>query len=264
MKLKKGYNMQHFMFRFSTIIIVVVATGFTSSCSGKPALIEQAVVAKTLRHNQKNFTQGLFFYKDYLCESTGMHGASHFVMTKYPNGGGVRKLKLPNLYFGEGATIYGNKLYWLTYESGVCLVYDVKKLKFEKIVKYIGEGWGLTHDETHIIMSNGSATLFFRDPETFSIVKRLEVKDGKIPVANLNELEYVDGKIYANVWLTNQVVVIDAKTGRVEKRIDLSELVPESTKENIDAVANGIAYEPTSKKLLVTGKLWPKMYLINL
>ena len=256
--------MQHSMFCFSTMLIAIVAMVLTSSCSAKPALIEKAVVAKTLRHDQNNFTQGLFFYKDYLCESTGIYGASHFIMTKYPNGGEQKELKLPNLYFGEGTTIYGSKLYWLTYQAGLCLVYDVKKLKFEKILKYIGEGWGLTHGEKQIIMSNGSSTLFFRDPETFSIVKRLEVKDGKIPVANLNELEYVDGKIYANIWLTSQIVVIDAKTGMVEKRIDLSELVPESTKENIEAVANGIAYEPTSKKLLVTGKLWPNMYLINL
>jgi len=254
----------HSMFRFSTIIIAVVAMGLTSSCSAKPSPIEKVVVAKTLRHDQNNFTQGLFFYKDYLCESTGIYGASHFIMTKYPKGGGVKELRLPSLYFGEGVTIYGNKLYWLTYEAGVCLVYDVKKLKFEKIFKYIGEGWGLTHDEKHIIMSNGSSTLFFRDPETFSIVKRLEVKDGKIPVANLNELEYVNDKIYANVWLTSQIVVIDAKTGKVEKKLDISKLVPESTKDNVEAVANGIAYEPTSKKLLVTGKLWPKMYLINL
>lgn len=256
--------MQNSIFRFSTIIAASASMVFISSCSAKQAPIEKAVVAKTLNHNNKNFTQGLFFYNDYLCESTGGYGTSHFIMTKYPNGEEEKIFKLPKLYFGEGSTIYEDKLYWLTYKAEVCLVYDIKKLKFEQIFKYIGEGWGLTHDEKHIIMSNGSSTLFFRDPKTFSIVKRLEIKDGKISVNNLNELEYANEKIYANIWMTNQIVVIDAKTGKVEKRIDLSELVPESTKENIEAVANGIAYEPNSKKLLVTGKLWPKMYFINL
>jgi glutamine cyclotransferase len=251
------------MFRSATFLFVVISLCLTSGCSAKPAPIENAIVFKTLRHDANNFTQGLFFYKDYLCESTGIHGASHFMMTKYPKGGGVKAHKLPKLYFGEGATIYGNKLYWLTYEAEVCLVYDMKKFEFEKILKYIGEGWGLTNDDKQLIMSNGSSTLFFRDTETFSIIRRLEVKDGKIPVSNLNELEYINGKIYANVWMTNQIVVVDPKTGNVEKRIDISKLVPEGVENNVDAVANGIAYESESKKLLVTGKFWPKMYLIN-
>lgn len=246
-----------------TVTAAVFLIAITASCSEKKAPIEKAVVHKILKHNQKNFTQGLFFYKDFLCETTGLHGESQFVMYKFPSGIIEKKFELPSIYFGEGSTIYKNKLYWLTYEAEVCLVYDIRRKKLVKTLKYIGEGWGLTANDKHLIMSNGSSKLFFRNPDTFSIEKRLEVKNGKTPVKNLNELEFVNGKIYANVWMTKYIVVINPKTGKVEKQIDISALIPKEVAVNIDAVANGIAYDTKSKKLLVTGKWWPQMYLIN-
>ncbi|MDA3798246.1 MAG: glutaminyl-peptide cyclotransferase [Kiritimatiellae bacterium] len=260
---KKEYNIMHIISRFITVTAAVFLIAVTASCTEKEAPIEKAVVHKTLKHNQKHFTQGLFFYKDFLCETTGLYGESQFAMYKFPSGVIEKQFKLPSIYFGEGSTIYKDKLYWLTYEAEVCLVYDIKKEKLEKTLKYIGEGWGLTANDKHLIMSNGSSKLFFRNPDTFSIEKRLDVTNGKKPVKNLNELEFIDGKIYANIWMTNYIVVIDPETGKVEKQIDISDLVPKGAAANIDAVANGIAYDPTSKKLLVTGKWWPEMYLIN-
>ena len=263
MMLKKEYNLMYIISRVITVTAAVFLIAITASCLEKEAPIEKAVIHKTLKHNQKNFTQGLFFYKDFLCETTGLYGESQFAMYQFPSGVIEKKFKLPSIYFGEGSTIYKNRLYWLTYEAEVCLVYDIKREKLVKTLKYIGEGWGLTANDKHLIMSNGSSTLFFRNPDTFSVEKRLEVKNGKTSVKNLNELEFINEKIYANIWMTNYIVVIDPKTGKVEKQIDISSLVPKEAAANIDAVANGIAYDPKSKKLLITGKWWSQMHLIN-
>lgn len=262
MKSKEEFNFMCVFVRslFSVIIFAVVSSG----CADKTVPVEKAKVIKSYPHNSSNFTQGLFFSGGNLCESTGIHGKSSFYIYEFPSMRLKKKTSLPGSYFGEGAVMLNKKLFWLTYETEVCLMYDAKTLKFKKIFRYVGEGWGLTHDGENLIMSNGSSILFYRDPETFAIERRLEVKDGGRSLPNLNELEYIDGKIYANIWMSPYIAVIDADTGNVLKKIDLSELIPEEVAGNIEAVANGIAYEPKSKNLLVTGKLWPKMFLIKL
>jgi glutamine cyclotransferase len=171
--------------------------------------------------------------------------------------------KLAPELFGEGITLYQGKIYQLTWRNGICFVYERDSFRNITEFSYAGEGWGLTHDGKHLIMSDGSDTLTFRDPDTFAVVKRLQVKAAGAPVRNLNELEYVEGEIYANVWQTDLIARISPRTGEVVGWIDLSGLLSEREAREAD-VLNGIAYDPKEKRLFVTGKLWPKLFEIEL
>jgi glutamine cyclotransferase len=161
-------------------------------------------------------------------------------------------------YFGEGITIFGNAIYQLTWQEQKCFIYNKESLQLEREVSYVGEGWGLCNDGKLLIMSNGTERLTFRNPKTFAVERTIEVYTHQGPVTNLNELEYADGLIYANVWMTNKVAVIDPMSGKVLAEIDATDLVLEG-KQSGD-VLNGIAYNPTTKKWYMTGKNWPKLF----
>jgi len=172
--------------------------------------------------------------------------------------------RLPDYYFGEGVTIYGNKIIQLTYRGNVGFVYDKNSFEVLGEFYYSTEGWGITHDGKRLIMSDGTSTLYYLHPETFEEIGRIEVHDNDAPVTGLNELEYVQGEIYANVWLTDRIARIDPETGQVTGWIDLRGLLqPEDYSEPVD-VLNGIAYDAKNGRLFVTGKLWPRLFEIEL
>jgi len=218
------------------------------------------VVAR-LPHDEQAFTQGLFFSDGRLYETTGRRGASNLRELNPDTGRVVRSVALAPRYFGEGATAVDGRAVWLTWTSGRAFSFDLGDLSPGPKYQYHGQGWGLAWDGARLVMSNGTPELVFRDPQSFEPVSRLVVHDGAQPVHRLNELEWVDGELWANVWLTARVAVIDPVTGRVRRWIDLSPLVP--TGENPNSVANGIAWDSATGRLLVTGKLWPVIYVIE-
>ncbi len=216
-------------------------------------------------HNNQNFTEGLFFDNGFLYESTGMNGSSYICRYKLGSVLLEKLTQLPQEYFGEGSIRYDNKLIQLTWKNGVGVVYDATTFKKIKEFSIGGEGWGLTYDGSHLIMSDGSHRLFYLDKETYAITKIIEVYDNKTKVININELEYVDGVIYANVWMTEQIIKIEAKSGKVLAVINCAGLLTaaEIEKNNCD-VLNGIAYNPQTKTLFITGKNWPKIFELKL
>ena len=223
-------------------------------------------IVQTYPHDTESYTQGLEFDGDKLYEGTGRNGFSNLREVDLNSGSVIRQKDLDQAYFGEGITIWGNNIYQITWRSRKGFVYDKETFDIKREFEFNnahGEGWGLTHSETHLIMSDGSNQLYFLDTNTLSQKKTLEVYANSGSVSNLNELEYIDGRIYANVYGSNQIVVINEKNGVVEEVIDLSILRSKLGTSNVD-VLNGIAYNKTSGKLYVTGKLWPKLFEINI
>ncbi|MDA3780770.1 MAG: glutaminyl-peptide cyclotransferase, partial [Bacteroidales bacterium] len=227
----------------------------------KPEQLSYKII-ETLPHNSANYTEGFEFYDNDLLEGTGNYNES-FIYSYKPKSDKINKsIKNDNQYFGEGITVLNNKLYQLTYKSQKGFVYNAKT--FEKINEFSftsKEGWGLTNNGSSLIMSNGSSIITYLNPNTFKIEKTIEVSTPKGFVSNLNELEFVDGVIYANIWTTETIVKFDAKTGRVLAFINMNGLLNNFTNNRID-VLNGIAYEPNEKLFYVTGKWWPKMYKV--
>ena len=221
-------------------------------------------VVRTYPHDEAAFTQGLVYADGYLYESTGLYGRSSLCKVEVETGRVLQQRSLVPNVFGEGLALYGDRLVQLTWQSHVGFVYDRDSFEVLDQFTYPTEGWGITYDGAHLIMSDGSATLHFLDPETFAEVKTVEASDQGGPVTNLNELEYIDGEIYANVWLTDRIVRIAPDTGTVTGWIDLTGLLaPEYRTETTD-VLNGIAYDRVNDRLFVTGKLWPRLFEIRL
>lgn len=217
-------------------------------------------------HLTSSFTQGFEFYNGQLYEGTGdpdNTGATVLAEVDLTTGEHKegRKMGLEAGYFGEGITILNDKIYQLTYKNGKCYTYSLDPIVITGEFAYSGEGWGLCNDGKLLIMSNGSEELTFRDPESFTTLRTLQVYDNKGPVTNLNELEYVDGKIYANVWMSDMVVVIDPKTGKVLQNLDASSLKIKG-RGNGD-VLNGIAYNKATGKMYMTGKKWSKVFEVR-
>ena len=215
-------------------------------------------------HDPDAFTQGLVFEDGVLYEGTGLWGRSTLRKVALETGQVLQSYDLASQFFGEGITVYGDKIIQLTWQSNVGFVYDKDSFELLQQFSYPTQGWGITHDGERLIMSDGSSTLYFRDPETFEEVGRVEVTDKDGPVTRLNELEYIRGEVYASVWLTDQIARIDPQTGRVVGWIDLEGLLkPEDLTQPVD-VLNGIAYDAQGDRLFVTGKLWPKLFEIDL
>jgi glutamine cyclotransferase len=208
------------------------------------------------------FTQGLSVHEGQLYEGTGLYGASSIRKVDLETGRVERQRPLDARYFGEGIAILGGELFQLTWQNGVGVVYDVDTFEVKRTFRYEGEGWGLTHDGRHLIMSDGSATIRYLDPQSFEVVRRLEVRDRERPVDRLNELEYIDGEIWANIWYDDRIVRIDPSDGAVLGYVDLARLYPR--RQRADDVLNGIAYDADAKRLFVTGKNWPQLYEIRL
>lgn len=215
-------------------------------------------------HDPNAFTQGLVYVDGHLYESTGLNGRSSLRMVELPTGRVLQHHELPAEYFGEGLTNWGASLVQLTWKAGTALVYDRFSFALQRTLHYSGEGWGLTQDGKSMILSDGSPVLRFLDPRDFREQRKLPIRDENgHPVLDLNELEYVRGEIYANVWHTDRIARISPRTGRVLGWIDLSGLMDKSQLSDPDAVLNGIAYDPRFDRLFVTGKLWPKLFEIR-
>jgi glutamine cyclotransferase len=222
-------------------------------------------IVHTYPHDPDAFTQGLVYVDGHLYESTGRHGKSSIRMVDLTTGRVLQHHDLPAKYFGEGLTNWGSDLVQVTWTTELGFVYDSFSLSTKRTFQYKGEGWGLTHNAKQLILSDGTATLRFLNPQSFSETKHISVTDEKgDPLSNINELEYIHGEIYANVWHTDKIVRISPRTGKVLGWIDLSRLMDKTQLADTEAVLNGIAYDAKENRIFVTGKLWPKLFEIKL
>ena len=222
-------------------------------------------VVRQLPHDTAAFTQGLFFHDGTLFESTGRYGESQLRKLD-PNTGTVLSAKdLPATVFGEGSARWNDRMIVLTWQAGTGFVVDLGTLETVSSFSYPGEGWGLTASDTHLIQSNGSDQLLFLDPETFKITKRVRVTLNGNPLRKLNELEWINGEVWANVWQADQVVRVDPESGHVLGVIDLTGLFPAADRDApLDDVLNGIAYDAATDRLFVTGKHWPNLFELRI
>jgi glutamine cyclotransferase len=219
-------------------------------------------VVNVFPHDRNAFTQGLLYRDGVLYESTGLNGRSSLRKVQLETGKVLQQVNVESRYFAEGLTDWGSRLVQLTWNTNIGFVYDLASFKRLQTFSYEGEGWGLARDARRIIMSDGTSTLRFLDPQTLKVVGRLPVTDGGLPVEDLNELEMIDGQVYANVWTTDRIAMIAPDTGRVTGWINLAGLMPRGSVSG-DAVLNGIAYDAQRRRLFVTGKLWPSLFEIR-
>jgi glutaminyl-peptide cyclotransferase len=243
------------------LALIVISATFVCTPFGFAA--DGYRVVHTYPHDPHAYTQGLIYIDGHLYESTGLNGRSSLRMEDLTTGRILQNSPLPEKYFGEGLASWGSTLIQLTWQAHIAFVYDRFSFRLLRTFHYDGEGWGLTQDGHNLILSDGSATLKFLDPATFREVRHIVVKDQGSPVTQLNELEYVRGEIYANVWHTDRIARISPASGRVLGWIDLSGLLRPGEVSNPEAVLNGIAYDSAHNRLFVTGKLWPKLFEIR-
>src|SRR6185369_1245680 len=214
-------------------------------------------------HDSNAFTQGLILTGGQLLESTGEEGRSSLRRVDLESGRVLKKVDVPVPYFAEGIALLNGKIYQLTWQHHVGFVYDAQTFERTGQFNYTGEGWGLATDGQSLILSDGSNRIRFLNPADFSVTRTIDVRDGTRPINELNELEYVNGEIYANVWHDNRIATIDPQSGHVTSWIDLHGLIPPEELQDPEAVLNGIAYDQTNNKLYVTGKLWPRLFEIK-
>lgn len=215
-------------------------------------------------HDRAAFTQGLIFHEGAFLESTGQYGESTLRRVEPQTGRVLKSVEVAPQYFAEGMTLLGGKIYQLTWQNHVGLIYDPSTFELLGNFRYDGEGWGLTNDGESLILSDGTPQIRFFDPATFAVRRTITVTDRGRPVRELNELEYVKGEIFANVWHADRIARIDPQTGRVTAWIDLAGLLAAAERGGPEAVLNGIAYDAASDRLFVTGKLWPKLFEIRI
>lgn len=220
-------------------------------------------IVRSHPHDPAAFTQGLTVVDGHLYEGTGLHGQSSLRRVDLASGAVLQQIALDGRYFGEGIAVVGDRIYQLTYQTGVGFVYDRKTFEKLREFTYSGEGWGLTYDGQHLIMSDSTDTLRFWDPETLQEVRRLRVRDGDRYIDRVNEMEYVDGAIYGNIWQEDRIARIDPKTGVVTAWIDMSNLLTATERSRGVDVLNGIAHDPKTGHFLVTGKLWPWVFEVR-
>jgi glutamine cyclotransferase len=237
----------------------------TNSQESFPRRIPYKIV-NTYPHAPGSFTQGLAYENGFLYEGIGQFGRSCLRKVQIETGKILKEVQLPHDIFGEGITFYKDRIIQLTWLSQLGFVYDKVNFHLLKTFRYPHrmEGWGITTDGNQLIMSDGSPKLYFLDPESFREKKRLEIYDQTGPVHEINELEYIEGDVYANVWQTSHIIQIDLQSGKVAGIIDLREIVPEQFRRHRDNVLNGIAYDPERKRIFVTGKMWPLVYEIEI
>jgi glutamine cyclotransferase len=221
-------------------------------------------VVRSFPHDRAAFTQGLIVRDGFLYEGTGREGRSALRKVKLETGEIIQSKSLDPQYFGEGITDWKGSLIQLTWRHEIGFVYDLNTFERTRTFGYKGEGWGLTHDDSRLILSDGTAQLRFIDPSTLKETGRITVRDPGGPVQHLNELEYIKGEIFANIWLTDRIARISPKDGRVTGWIDLTGLMSAAERGTSDAVLNGIAYDAAGDRLFVTGKLWPRIFEIKL
>jgi glutaminyl-peptide cyclotransferase len=222
------------------------------------------IVVKTYPHDREAFTQGLFFENGLLFEGTGQEAGSSLREVNLETGKVRRQHNLESPLFGEGITSYHDRIYQVTWNNKVGFVYEKSSFKLINKIFYSTEGWGLTTIENKIVMSDGSNIIYFYDPELFTVISRLEVYDNEKKIDNLNELEYINGEIWANIWQSDLIARIDPERGRVNGYVDLKGILAESDKNQTTDVLNGIAYDNIGKRIFVTGKRWPKLFEIKI
>ena len=238
--------------------------GNNSSQAAEPPVVNYSYrIVNTYPHDPRAFTQGLFYLNGNLYESTGQVGQSTIRRVHFEDGRVLQSVQIPPGLFGEGITNFGNQIVSITWQGGNGYRWDLPTLRRTGEWHYEGEGWGLTQNGTDIIMSDGTSAIRFLDPVTLAERRRITVTIQGTELTELNELEWVNGEIYANIWQTGSIARIDPASGRVTGMIDLSALARENT-TNPDAVLNGIAYDAQHRRLFVTGKLWPRLYEIDL
>jgi glutamine cyclotransferase len=227
------------------------------------APVETFRVVKSYPHDAEAYTQGLIYRDGFLFESTGLNGRSTLRKVRLETGEVVQQHRLANGYFAEGLAEWNGQLVQLTWRSNIAFVYDLASFASRRTLTYTGEGWGLTRDREGFILSDGTGQLRFLHPDTFREVRRVTVTDGGVPVRDLNELEYIRGEVYANVWHTDRIARISPQSGRVMGWIDLRGLMSTGYRLDSEAVLNGIAYDAAGNRLFVTGKLWPRLFEIQ-
>jgi len=274
-----SYHKTNFIYRFlsiSSIVLIYLVSGCVpaeSDIDSNQTKVSKYVtdssvvkysykIINTFIHDPGAFTQGLVWDEGVLYEGTGLHGKSSLRKTKLESGEVLKKVKLPDQFFGEGVTIFHNRIIQLSWRSNIGFVYDKNTLNVIRTFRYDNEGWGITHDGNKLIMSDGSANLYFLDPVTFKEIGKIEVRDEMGPVTKLNELEYINGQIFANVWKTDRIAIIDPLNGQVKGWIELQGLTDLAGGDRSKKTLNGIAYDKERDRLFVTGKLWPKIYEI--
>ncbi|UCE42566.1 MAG: glutaminyl-peptide cyclotransferase [Candidatus Aminicenantes bacterium] len=232
----------------------------------KPPVKIPYKITRTYPHPPGSFTQGLVFEDGFLYEGTGQYGSSSLRKIKLETGEILKEIGLPREIFGEGITIHKNRIIQLTWFSQIGFVYDKTSFRQIKTFRYPVsiEGWGITTDGNHLILSDGSNILYFLDPESFEVINQLNVQNHLGSVQKINELEYVDGAIYANIWQLPKIIKINVDSGKVTGVIDLSNIVPKQFRGHSDYVLNGIAYDSEKNRFLVTGKMWPYVFEMKL
>lgn len=245
----------------TTILAALVSVFAVAGDAVAAVPIATVEVVHEYPHDPDAFTQGLVVFDGELYEGTGRNGESSLRRVALDTGEVLQRRNLGSRYFGEGITIMNERIYQLTWQSQLGFVYDRASFDLQKTFFLPGEGWGITHDGTHLIVSDGTAQLRFLDPETQKEVKRITVTEDGLPLNRLNELEYIDGEVWANVWYTDFIVRIDPQTGRINSKVDLSGLHPT---RGADDVLNGIAWDAEAQRLFVTGKLWSALYEVEI
>lgn len=261
-------SMKYFLFGalMSSAVLIVSCSGNTDTESDNTAPKSSVTaisytVAGVYPHDTSHFTQGLTFYNGQLLEGTGNYGGSKLVQLDLKTGKSTKEVDLAKEYFGEGITILHDTIYQLTWKENVVFAYTAKDFKKAKQFSINTEGWGITNNGKELIVSDGSSNLYFYDPSTFRLLRTQGVTEDGSPAVNLNELEYINGYVYANQWQYNYILKIDPNSGQVVGKMDLSELNNRALAKNPSAdVLNGIAYNPDTKKVYVTGKDWPEIY----
>jgi len=228
------------------------------------APIASVDVINTYPHDTGAFTQGLFFHQGFFYESTGLIGKSTLVRKEVTTGKSLQEVKISQEYFGEGITLLKENIYQLTWQNEAVLIYDARSFKEIRKIKYRGEGWGLTSDGKHLLKSNGSSTITFHDPDSFKVVREIRVRDNGTPVGHLNELEFIKGEVWANIFMEDLIVRFSPQNGKVTGWINLSSLRSYLPRNAQVDVLNGIAYDAKRDRVFVTGKYWPKVFEIQL
>jgi glutaminyl-peptide cyclotransferase len=249
-------------------VLVVLMLAYAPLClaqaKGSQTPVSGYQVVHAYPHDPSAFTQGLVYSDGHLYESTGLYGKSSIRLVDLETGKVLQRHDLPGEYFGEGLTDWKGTLFQLTWKSRTGFVYDQFTFTVKEIFHYDTEGWGLTHDSRRLILSDGTSFLRFIDPNSFRETKRIQVRDDQGPVDKLNELEYIHGQIYANIWQTDRIARISPVSGRVLSWVDLTGLIDKRELSSPDAVLNGIAYDSASNRLFVTGKLWPRLFELKI
>jgi glutamine cyclotransferase len=243
-------------------VLLLLAPGVAGAQAARAPIQSYEVVA-SFPHDPGAFTQGLLFQDGVLYEGTGLHGRSSIRKVEPATGKVLQKRDVDARYFGEGIVAWKDRLIELSWQNQIGFIYDLKTFEPKATFAYQGEGWGLTHDGGRIIMSDGTDELRFLDPETLEEKGRVRVTDGGGAVFNINEIEWIEGEVWANIWGSDYIARIDPATGKVKAWIDMTGLLPAAERSGSEDVLNGIAYDAEARRVLVTGKLWPKLYEIR-